>query len=317
LDVAGIDFNAQLVCSGTRSLVVPIYEIAHLQTRIRRRKRMARRKQNFIEDLIEITSKLPWWVGVVLAIAAYIWLHSVAIAEVSAIAQPGKMGEFVSQTLFNTLASVGQYLLPFAFLVGAAMSAYGRSKRQALHAQVASSPDRGALNDMSWQQFEALVGEAFRRKGYTVTETGGGGADGGIDLALKKEGENFLVQCKQWKAYKVGVTTVRELYGVMAANGATGGFVVTSGVFTDEARVFAVGRNIELLDGKALHALIRGVTVPGKPAPVLQAVASASEPDCPICQSAMVKRTAKRGANSGNAFWGCSQYPACKGTRPI
>ena len=277
---------------------------------------MARRKQNPVEDLVEITSKLPWWVGVVLAIAAYVWLHSVAMSEVTAVAQPGKMGELVTQTLFKTLASFGQYLLPFAFLVGAAMSAYGRYKRQALHAQVAASPDRGALNTMSWQQFEALVGEAFRRKGYAVTETGGGGADGGIDLALKKEGETFLVQCKQWKATKVGVTTVRELYGVMAAEGATGGFVVTSGVFTDEARAFAVGRNIELMDGKALHALIAGVRVPNKAALVPPAVTIAGTPACPVCQSAMVKRTAKRGANSGNAFWGCSQYPGCKGTRP-
>ena len=277
---------------------------------------MARRKQNPVEDLIEITSKLPWWVGVGLAIAAYVWLHSVATSEVTAVAQPGKMGELVTQTLFKTLASFGQYLLPFAFLVGAAMSAYGRYKRQALHAQVAASPDRGALNTMSWQQFEALVGEAFRRKDYAVAEMGGGGADGGIDLALKKEGETFLVQCKQWKATKVGVTTVRELYGVMAAEGATGGFVVTSGVFTDEARAFAVGRNIELMDGKALHSLIRGVSVPNKAASVPPAVTIAGIPACPVCQSAMVKRTAKRGANSGNAFWGCSQYPGCKGTRP-
>lgn len=277
---------------------------------------MARRKQNLFEDLIEIASKFPWWVGVVLALVAYVWLHSVATSEVTAVAPPGKMGELVSQSLFRTLATVGEYLLPFAFLVGAAMSAYGGYKRRALHEHVAASPDRGALNDMSWQQFEALVGEAFRRKGYSVTETGGGGADGGIDLALKKDGESFLVQCKQWKATKVGVTTVRELYGVMAANGATGGFVVTSGVFTEEARAFSVGRNIELMDGKSLHALIRGVTVPSKPAPALKVVTSEGETFCPICQSAMVKRTAKRGANSGNAFWGCSQYPACKGTRP-
>ena len=197
---------------------------------------MARRKQNPVEDLIELTSRLPWWVGVVLAIAAYFWLRNVAATEVTGVLRPGQMGELVTRNVFNALAAVGQYLLPFAFLVGAAMSAYGRAKRQALHDQVAASPDRGALDDMSWQAFEALVGEAFRRKGYTVAETGGGGADGGIDLVLKKEGETFLVQCKQWKATKVSVSTVRELYGVMAANGAAGGFVVTSGVFTDNAR---------------------------------------------------------------------------------
>ena len=193
------------------------------------------------------------------------------------------------------------------------MSAYSRFTRRALHAKVATSPDRGALNGMSWQQFEALVGEAFLRKGYSVAETASG-ADGGIDLVLKREGETFLVQCKQWKAYKVGVTTVRELYGVMAAKGATGGFVVTSGIFTDEARAFATGRNIELMDGKALHVLIRGVSVPAQATSAAPAIAT-SAPACPICQSVMEKRIAKRGANSGNAFWGCSQYPACKGMR--
>lgn len=45
---------------------------------------------------------------------------------------------------------------------------------------------------------------------------------------------------------------VRELYGVMAVSGAVGGFVVTSGVFTQEAKDFASGRNIELVDGAEL-----------------------------------------------------------------
>ena len=102
-----------------------------------------------------------------------------------------------------------------------------------------------------------LVGEAYRLQGYRVTETGGGGADGGIDLALTKGSEKFLVQCKQWKAYKVGVDVVRELYGVMAAKGATGGFVVTSGRFTDDAKAFSDGRNVQLVDGPKLFAMIK------------------------------------------------------------
>ena len=95
----------------------------------------------------------------------------------------------------------------------------------------------------------------------------------------------------------------------------TGGFVVTSGIFTDEAQAFATGRNIELMDGKALHALIRGVSAPAQATSAASAVVI-SAPACPICQNAN-GRIAKRGANSGNAFWGCSQYPACKGTRPV
>lgn len=39
-----------------------------------------------------------------------------------------------------------------------------------------------------------------------------------------------------------------------------------------------------------------------------------SEPSCPRCGAAMVRRVAKSGARVGQAFWGCSQYPRCKGT---
>ncbi|MBU1776538.1 MAG: NERD domain-containing protein [Gammaproteobacteria bacterium] len=44
-----------------------------------------------------------------------------------------------------------------------------------------------------------------------------------------------------------------------------------------------------------------------------QPQAGSDEPICPLCNSPMVKRSAKRGANAGNQFWGCSRYPGCKG----
>jgi restriction system protein len=274
---------------------------------------MARRRQNLNQGLIEVTSKLPWWVAVMFALVAYLGLHSVAVSEVTATVQPGQLGPATIRLVSKSVAAFAQYVVPFLFLVGAGVAAFLRHQRGALHEHVALRPDRADLDDMSWQQFEALVGEAFRRRGYAVTETGGGGADGGVDLVLRKDAESFLVQCKQWKAYKVGVTTVRELYGVMAAKGATGGFVVTSGVFTNDARAFAEGRNIKLLDGVALHALIRGVNAP-EPVPTDRSTANA--PACPVCKGAMTKRTAAKGANAGKEFWGCMRFPACRGTRP-
>jgi hypothetical protein len=36
-------------------------------------------------------------------------------------------------------------------------------------------------------------------------------------------------------------------------------------------------------------------------------------PSCPKCGADMVKRTAKSGANAGGEFWGCSNYPRCRG----
>lgn len=285
---------------------------------------MARKKeQSAFEDLIEITAMLPWWVGVLLAPIAYFTLHHYANGVVVPAASPGQMGNVIAGQFGKMLATVGQYLLPFIFIIGAVISASRRYKRNSLFADVQASSSTSALNDMSWQEFEMLVGEAFRRKGYTVVENGGGGADGGVDLVLRKGNEKFLVQCKQWKAYKVGVSTVRELYGVMAAEGAVGGFVVTSGVFTADAKSFADGRNINLIGGSELTALIKKVqsqphTITTTQQRTSQSVAApTTDPNCPSCGNTMIKRTAKKGANTGKSFWGCSGYPQCRGVVAI
>ncbi|MBR4537111.1 MAG: four helix bundle suffix domain-containing protein [Bacteroidales bacterium] len=40
-------------------------------------------------------------------------------------------------------------------------------------------------------------------------------------------------------------------------------------------------------------------------------------PNCPKCGKPMIKRMAKRGQNAGNAFWSCSDYPQCNGTKSV
>ena len=291
---------------------------------------MARRKKTgFAEDLIDIVAMLPWWVGIALAPVSYVLLHGVSTQSVVAASQPGQMGAMLTQTLWKTGANFGQYILPMICLAGAAMSAWRRRERKLLVADVVQSEASDALDGMSWRQFEMLVGEGFRLQGYQVAETGGGGADGGVDLVLtrpgKSGGEKFLVQCKQWRALKVGVDVVRELYGLMAAKGATGGFVVTSGRFTADAISFASGRNVTLVDGPKLHALLRQAKAgrahsPERPesTPSVQPSAAQTQvSSCPLCAKPMVRRTAKRGGNAGSEFWGCTAYPACRGTRPV
>ncbi len=284
---------------------------------------MARKKiQSPFEDLIDFTAMLPWWVGLLLALIAYFVLHHYATAEVAPAPSVAQMGKNVAGQIGKVLASLGQYLLPFAFILGAGLSAIGRRKRAALFTGVQEGPAVSALDQMSWQEFEMLVGEAYRRKGYSVAETGGRGADGGIDLILSKDGEKVLVQCKQWKTYKVGVTVIRELYGVMAAEGATGGIVVTSGEYTQEAKSFAEGKKIDLIDGSGLRDMIKrtpqslnATNTTRTHSQISQVVAT--DMICPKCGSTMVKRTAKQGANVGQMFWGCSNFPRCRGIVPI
>lgn len=291
---------------------------------------MARRKKTSpAEDLIELVAMLPWWAGVALALLSYLLLHQVAAQPLTAPAQPGQASAMVTQGLWKGLASAGQYVLPIICLAAAGMSAWRRKVRESLVTDVVQSQASDVLDGMSWREFELLVGEGFRLQGYQVVETGGGGADGGVDLVLtrpgKSGGEKFLVQCKQWRALKVGVDVVRELYGVMAARGATGGFVVTSGRFTDDAISFASGRNVTLVDGPKLLGLIRqaraGAGQPAARPDATKATRPTADPGpptvCPLCTKPMVRRTAKRGANAGGEFWGCTGYPACRGTRPI
>ena len=291
---------------------------------------MARRKKTSpAEDLIELVAMLPWWACIALGALSYLVLHKVAAQPLTGTAQAGQSGAVVTQGLWKGLASLGQYLLPIVCLAAAGLSAWRRKVRQRLVTDLAQGRASDVLDGMSWREFELLVGEGFRLQGYQVLETGGGGADGGVDLVLsrpgKSGGEKFLVQCKQWRAYKVGVDVVRELYGVMAARGATGGFVVTSGRFTEAAISFASGRNVTLVDGSMLVGLIRQAKASaGQPAARTSAantatpsVAAAAATACPICSKPMVRRTAKRGANAGGEFWGCTGYPACRGTRPI
>lgn len=269
--------------------------------------------------LLDLVSKLPWWLCLGLAPVSYVLLHGLAMQQAPLATTPDQMRALAMNSLWRGLAQAGQYLLPMILLAAAAMSAARRLRRRHLHGQVATGA-AALVNSMSWQDFERLVGEAYRQRGYRVRETGGGGADNGIDLVLERDGERHLVQCKQWRAQRVGVEVVRELYGAMAAQGAAGGWVVTSGAFTGPAREFAKGRNIELIDGGALVDLIRRPNV-DRIEPVVEPSwlesRDAARPSCPLCSGPMVRRVARRGGNPGDGFWGCQGFPKCRGTRPV
>lgn len=47
--------------------------------------------------------------------------------------------------------------------------------------------------------------------------------------------------------------------------------------------------------------------------PITASTTSQSQKQCPKCGGTMVLRTARKGQNAGNQFWGCTTYPACRG----
>jgi len=220
--------------------------------------KMAKRKgSGVLHDIFQIAAVLPWWVGTALALLLYWYLHQLALQPIAAIKTANDMLQVgVWQQGVKLVATVGQYLLPFVLLAGAATSFYQRRKRAKLLTQVQQSAASDPLASLSWYEFELLVGQYFRQLGYRVEETKTG-ADGGVDLRVKDGAALYLVQCKLWKANKVPVTVVRELFGVMVAEGAAGAIVVTSAEFTADAKAFAKDKAIVLVNGRDLISSVR------------------------------------------------------------
>jgi restriction system protein len=250
---------------------------------------MRRRNNSWADNLV----LAPWWVSAVLALLAYAILPSVLPAAVV------KGGLVVIITL--------------GLLTISALSAI-RSLRSRSLLDTQTGVD--SLRDLPWKRFEDVLAEAYRRQGYQVVEMLGSGADGGVDLLLRKDGHVVVVQCKRWRGKPVSVQIVRELYGVMIDQRAAAAKIVATTSFTPDAVAFAKGKPIELVDSKALLRLVRDAQTSGRLA------ISSGEPDhltpmCPSCNTPMVLREARRGMNPGRKFWGCVNYPKCRGTRQL
>ncbi|MCX7032420.1 MAG: restriction endonuclease [Arenimonas sp.] len=275
---------------------------------------VARRKR---ESWLDLIASLPWPVGVVLGIGAFMairygipWYFE-------------QSGSAFSKTFGKSLAEGP--LAMFAWLalllcwLGAGLSAFKRQQRASLFDSQANNLQLAALD---WRQFERLVAEWFHRQGYQVTETGGGGPDGGIDLTLRKNGRTEIVQCKQWRRRQVPVATVREMWGLMQHHRADAVWIVCIGEFTPDAANFAAGKAIRLVTGKELGQLVQVVKEATGPAVVSAATSppqfaaptpsqDAGSPVCPKCSGKLVERRNRR---TGEDFLGCESYPACRGT---
>lgn len=209
---------------------------------------VARRK----DSGIEVVSKLPWQASIALGIAGYIAMRYGLGWCMSTFGGP--IGQALGTALAKGAYAPIAWLLLGACWLAALISFFDNRRRQRL---LASQTGLHSLGAMDWREFEMLVGEAFRRQGYKVRETGLGGADGGVDLLLHKDGMTTLVQCKQWRTKLVDVRVVREMYGLMFHHRADAVKIVAIGHYTDDAQRFVHEKPIELINGNALLTMVR------------------------------------------------------------
>jgi restriction system protein len=259
-------------------------------------------------SLIDALASLPWPVGIVFGIGGFAAIR---------FGLPAMLQGNPFASAFVPMAMLMSWFVLVVGLLGAGVSwTRQRHRRRLLDAQQGLD----SIAAFGWSHFEQLVGEAFRRQGYTVEETGLGGADGGIDLILRKGGRRVLVQCKQWRRHQIPVNVVREMYGLLTHHRADEVKIACAGTYTRDAAQFANCKPIELIGGEELLRMIRAVQAPPErnlrviEAVELAATASTlrAQPACPECGKAMVERKNRK---TGQKFWGCSAFPACRGVR--
>lgn len=155
------------------------------------------------------------------------------------------------------------------------------------------------LRLLDGEEFEWLVGEVFRREGWTVRERGRQDApDGNVDLELIRPGERRLVQCKRWQAWRVGVDEIRRFVGTLTREGLppSAGVFVTLSRFTGQAEEEAKKAGLDLVDNAELHARVEKVRRPES---------------CPLCASPMVLD------HSIHGWWFRCVSKGCSGKRHL
>jgi len=175
-------------------------------------------------SLFALLLRSPWWISFAVAFGLF------AVARM-----------FVPETY--------AVVVPIPILVVGCVAAW-RQLRTPNAARVAER--LAALRAMSWREFSGALEAAYQREGYAVKRVPGEAAD----FELTRDGERTLVSAKRWKVSRAGIEPLR----VLAAAGGSDAVIVrrfiAAGELTEQARAFASGKGIRIVEGAELAALL-------------------------------------------------------------
>jgi len=204
-------------------------------------------------NIIDFFAQIPWWISVALSASFYLLLKFV-------------IPHFENQSALvsDVHISLGPAIAPvvaLAFLAPVTFSFLRSNRRKKL---IELKEEIGAIQELSWPQFKELVAAAYRRNGFLILENNAFTSDPSVDLVMRKGANLYLVQCRYWQNRKLGIREVKNLLSLMHAKQASSVYLLTTGIFTNEARHYAAGRPINLVDGIELVNLLGKVaTSPG------------------------------------------------------
>ena len=113
---------------------------------------------------------------------------------------------------------------------------------------------------MNWNNFAAVLEEAFRRDGFEVRR----GQTAPVDFELARGGQHMLVSARRWKSAQTGLEPLRALQSARASAGADDALVISLAELTDAARDFAAAERIAVWRADELARAFRGMHSPVK-----------------------------------------------------
>ena len=143
------------------------------------------------------------------------------------------------------------YALSFAvpFVVIAAIAAW-KQRHVPGEAQVRALVER--VSPMGWAEFSALLEDAYRRQGGTVTRV-----EGGADLLVERSRRLSVVAARRWKAASHGLPVLRELVAERERRGAHEALYVALNPLSDKGLLYAREHGVVVVDAAALASLFQ------------------------------------------------------------
>lgn len=183
------------------------------------------------KSLFALLLRSPWWVSLLIVLVFALAARALLPAEYAAA---GALGAFPFLVI-AIIAAWRQWKAPNPVLLAAAL-------------------ERAAA--MPWREFSALIEQALKQQGYSVSRLAGEAAD----FRLERQGATSLVSCRRWKAVSHGVEAMRQLEAACQAQEAQQALYLSLGPVSDAARLHAQGAGIRLIHGTDLALLLHGAT---------------------------------------------------------
>jgi len=205
------------------------------------------------------------------------------------------------------------YLYSGIFFLISIVSLIRKSTRKKEASSVEERKSFSDLQELSWNEFRDYIICLFEKLGYSL-DGNAGPSDKRADLKLKNNTGTSLVCCKKYYVKKIPLSMVFEFYMSMIREPALElGYFITTGTFTREARDYAEGKPLILIDGDRLRDFVRiADSIDARERAAIQSNLNKTGYTCPACGEQMFLRAVTSGSDTPTQFWGCSAYPVCK-----